>query len=283
MCTVLRAFVRSKLLSHFSVYGGVVMLSCDPRKRAGLSRVEVLAVLLVLVTASGVLLPGCAQHRVPAQRIECANNLRNIGFAMQNYDSAYGYLPCENPVDNPDYKTPPVPSFYAQLCDNLEMASCLKDGDPQKPIPTSQVRFFICPSRRKPMEAPGGRDYGYLKSSGSLKAVLDTPKVSVQKIKETIGTAETALLGHVWVSPDSYKQQPANPSWAAPYPAHAMTNSSRIYEDKDPAGTNALGTAHPAMPAVFADNHIGNLPLDYPQLAALFSIAPRPEPLKNVP
>jgi len=266
---------------------GVVMMCRDPRKRPGLARVEVLVVLLVLVALAGILVPGCARQRGDAsRRMECSNNLRNIGFAMQNYESGKGHFPSENPKDNPDYPTGgSCPSFYAQLCDDLELAnSCLQGGDPQKPIAGAQAKVFLCPSRRMPRQSPGGRDYGYLKSDSQITAILDTQKVSVKGLAEKRGTAATALLAHVWVFPTSYVQDPANPSWAAPYPAHAMTNSSRIYADTDPAGTNALGSPHTNMPAVFADNHIGCFPLSYPQpqLAAVFSIKLSSE-LRNVP
>jgi hypothetical protein len=261
------------------------MASRDSRLRRASARLEALVVLLLLFTLVGILLPGCQRQRVPSQRGECSNNLRNIGFAMQNYDAVTGHFPCEFPQDNPDYPTGPCPSFYSQLCDNLELTDCLIDGDPTKgakPAPKNQVRVFLCPTRRSKFQVPGGRDYGYLKSNSQITAVLDTPKLSAQELAEKRGTATTAVLGHVWVPPIDYGQKPANPQWDALYPAHAMTNSSQIYADTDPAGSNALGSPHLFMPTLFADAHIGQTPLSYPQLALLFSIVPDPS-LKNVP
>jgi hypothetical protein len=289
MRRVLRAVVRSKLLSHLSVYGGVVMLFRDPRSHAGLSRVEVLVLVLIQVAIAGMILSGVQRSRENGRRAECANNLRNIGFAALAYEAAAGHLPSENPKDNPDYPTGGTcPSFYAQLCDNLQLASALKNADDPtqgaRPAPHNQVQVFICPSRRTMQQAPGGRDYGYLRSNGVIQAVLDYPgTISLRNTEAFIALHQIALLGHVWVSPESYIQLTPNPSWATPYPAHAMTDSTRIYPDKDPSGKDALGTPHTVMPTLFADNHIGNLPVSYPQLAALFSIALRPEPLKNVP
>jgi type II secretory pathway pseudopilin PulG len=254
------------------------MLSRDPRKRAGISRVEVVVVILMLLGLVAVLIPRGGNARDAARRIECSNNLRDIGFAMQNFESTQGNFPTER-------SAPSQPlsglSFYTQLLDNLELSN-LKDEQGQ-PLPSGQAKVFLCPSRRTPGQAPGARDLGYLKSNGEITAALDNPKVSVGLIANATGTASTVLLAHVWVPPASYVQEPANPSWAALYPAHAMTNSSRIFPDKDPAGANALGSPHSNMPAVFADNHIGHFPLKYPHLAAVFSIAPSREPATNIP
>jgi len=62
--------------------------------RSGLSRVEVLVGLLLLVVASGLLLASIGRIRVSAARASCQNNQKQIGLAILCYiDSKAGPLP----------------------------------------------------------------------------------------------------------------------------------------------------------------------------------------------
>src|SRR5262249_48339394 len=155
-----------------------------------------------------MLMQGVQKAREAARRIECSNNLRNIGFAMQNYDAGSGHMPSEQSTNNPDYSGGTTPSFYCQLCDNLELSSCLKNGDPHagaNPPPQNQAKVFICPSRRTMQQAPGGRDYGYPQTTGSFTSVLDyAGAIGVGQISNQAGTAATAVLSHKWIAPKDY-------------------------------------------------------------------------------
>jgi prepilin-type N-terminal cleavage/methylation domain-containing protein len=263
-------------------------LAKSPRRRIGFTLIELLVVIAIMGVLAGMLMQGVQKAREAARRIECSNNLRNIGFAMQNYDSGIGHICSENPTNNPDYTGGTVPSFYAQLCDNLELSSCLKNGDPtqgaQAP-PQNQAKVFICGSRRTMQQAPGGRDYGYPQTKqGTYNSVLDyAGAIGVGQISNLAGTASTAILTHLWMAPNTY----ATPgtTWDKPYPAHCATsNFTKFYKDTDTSGSNALGTPHSNVPTVFADNHIGPFPLNYPAIQSVFSVlSPRSPPANNIP
>ena len=128
-------------------------------KRRGFTLIELLVVIAIIAVLIALLLPAVQAAREAARRAQCVNNLKQIGLAIANYESAIGCLPWGEPYRPPNYNT--SPSSLLMLLPQMEQQAvynCCNFGNvggnslwnalnPQNStLQCTTINGFLCPS-----------------------------------------------------------------------------------------------------------------------------------------
>jgi len=156
------------------------------RRRGGFTLVELLVVIAIIGTLVGLLLPAVQAAREAARRSTCTNNLKQIGLAVANYESAQKKFPTtglhkqawaagswnDSKTREGHYGSPALPWTFQILPYSEELAIVDKRsagpdgyrdwGQGSASMHARPVNFFTCPTRglRISKTAPNGTNYG---------------------------------------------------------------------------------------------------------------------------
>ncbi len=184
--------------------------------------VELLVVIAIIGILIGLLLPAVQSAREAARRMQCSNNMRQIGLALHNYHASHRVFPPGSIVS--DAKCTPANStkrqapWTVQILPYLEQEAlyrqfnmaghfaALQDDSPPEPSDSEAAQntpltVFKCPSDPAPQEGDPSSNYMGVQGGGPESAAqcLTGPTVNrrVRFNNGVLFTNSAVRIGHV--------------------------------------------------------------------------------------
>ncbi|MCC9604385.1 DUF1559 domain-containing protein [Blastopirellula sp. JC732] len=123
--------------------------------RRGFTLVELLVVIAIIGVLIALLLPAVQQAREAARRMQCSNNLKQLGLAIHNYESTFKRFPASVIIDAGSASNNGSWGVHGRILDYLEQANLSGvvnlnvAWDNQISIHEIKVPGFACPSDPK--------------------------------------------------------------------------------------------------------------------------------------
>src|SRR6266545_4321504 len=130
-------------------------------RRSGFTLIELLVVIAIIAILIGLLLPAVQKVREAAARAKCQNNLKQIGLALHNYESAIQKYPPSG-VYPVGATAGDVYSIQARLLPYIEQSNLYAQIDlnvtpaTQLNVIRQRIAIYLCPSEVKDVERDQG-------------------------------------------------------------------------------------------------------------------------------
>jgi prepilin-type N-terminal cleavage/methylation domain-containing protein/prepilin-type processing-associated H-X9-DG protein len=157
-------------------------MAADRRRNAAFTLVELLVVIAIIGILLGLLLPAVQAAREASRRTRCANNLKQIGLALQNYHGTHKRFPPAAPLLQPE--TIDNISWRVMILNEIEEGPMYSQIKPDRIGGAADwstgdliVETYLCPSVPRP---PGGAGFPKISSYAGV-AGAGTKRLTLEK------------------------------------------------------------------------------------------------------
>ncbi len=249
--------------------------------RKGFTLIELLVVISIIGILIGLLLPAVQAAREAARKLQCMNNLKQMGLAVLQYDLANGNLPPTKYGTGPDMKGTAFVSILPYLEQQAVFDRWDKNVDATSPpnlqLIEMDMSVYVCPSMVVAGRNSPGKASSYALSTGSGYSRYEknngafTNYLAVKTDRETVtsismigsrdGTTCTFLIGELSYGLDiigGFTQ------WGIGYPYYSAGSTAGVFDatDAGPSGLDfrtweTFRSDHPGgVNFVFCDGHV---------------------------
>ena len=182
--------------------------------RKAFTLIELLVVVAIIGILAAIILPAVQAGRERARQIQCANNLKQIGIALQSYAAAIGVLPQSNRWVSSQALILPYLE-QRPLYDSLNMQLDSPGWRENSTALRTKVDVFLCPSDASRQYRGGLTNYaanvGFGWDSGSN--ALENGPFSYREVRLadiTDGLSATSAFSEWRIAPDDGRRDPAD-------------------------------------------------------------------------
>ncbi len=254
----------------------------SPGNRLGFTLVELLVVITIIGILMSLLLPAVQSIRAAARRMQCGNNLKQMGLAVLHYDTTHNALPPTTLGSHVEFKGTGFVSILPYLeqnavSDRWDFSKSVNES-PNAELIELDMPVYLCPSMELVDRSPGkASSYALCTGSGYYRAEKDNgafteymadyapqyreSRTSIGMISSRDGTSNTFAIGEL-----AYGLEGVGgfTQWAIGYPYHSAGSTSGVFDatDAGPMGVDfrtweTFRSDHPGgVMFVFCDGHV---------------------------
>ncbi len=248
-------------------------------QKRGFTLVELLVVIAIIGILVALLLPAVQAAREAARRMQCSNNVKQLGLAFQLYHDSYRQFPwaarnynncCNSTIR--DYWT-----WAYHILPYMEQQN-LVDQASDAVVYATPVSTLYCPTRRAPRLFRNTNRLDYAGNTGSSTSASSTDgmleesnRIQIKMSSVTDGTSNTVLIGEKQLHPTDLgsvnghccdDNEPfANTGWEVDIVRHGSTPPRKDKDHSLTSSSSFFGSRHPSgINAVMVDGSVHHIP-----------------------